>query len=314
MFRSRRHALLTAAAVFAAMPALRAETSGGAAPAPVAPASQAHVVCAGLPGIPMTSDAEQVLPLRLIRTLACGEHVMLLSGDESYTVHVRTGDGTDGYVAHTYLSTARPVDSPAPDAHVQMPSATPVNGIVRWEAGAPGCDRFLSQGRMIESVTADGVTVQVSVEDTGWKFRANLAVKNDGDSSAAVSPAHVSLDELQSGLKSLRPEDPRKLSHAKNHQMLWTEAHAQPSPSAVSSSVNGTHLETAAYRTQDYSAAEATSGSLPSVAFPSANLQPGQKASGALWFERDASAHELSLRVMVGDVIYDFPFSFEQKK
>jgi len=37
----------------------------------------------------------------------------------------------------------------------------------RWNAGAPGCDQFLSQGRLVESLTANGITVQVSLQDTG---------------------------------------------------------------------------------------------------------------------------------------------------
>jgi hypothetical protein len=31
-----------------------------------------------------------------------------------------------------------------------------------------------------------------------------------------------------------------------------------------------------------------------------------------MWFERDANARELSLRVPVGDLVFDFPLSFEQ--
>ena len=44
------------------------------------------------------------------------------------------------------------------------------------------------------------------------------------------------------------------------------------------------------------------------------NLTPGQKTTGELWFARDLNAHELSMRLAIGDVVYDFPFSFKQKK
>jgi len=33
-----------------------------------------------------------------------------------------------------------------------------------------------------------------------------------------------------------------------------------------------------------------------------------------MWFTRDTSARELSLRVPAGDLVFDFPLSFEQKK
>jgi hypothetical protein len=51
-----------------------------------------------------------------------------------------------------------------------------------------------------------------------------------------------------------------------------------------------------------------------SIALKSAALPAGQIHAGVMWFERDANAHELSLRVPVGDMVFDFPFSLEQKK
>ena len=68
----------------------------------------------------------------------------------------------EGYVARMYLNS----DS---NAVVPMTKKAPVssahvdNGIARWAAGAPGCDEFISHGRHVESITANGITVQVSV-------------------------------------------------------------------------------------------------------------------------------------------------------
>jgi hypothetical protein len=33
-----------------------------------------------------------------------------------------------------------------------------------------------------------------------------------------------------------------------------------------------------------------------------------------VWFEREGNARELSLRVPVGNLIFDFPLSFDQKR
>jgi len=40
-------------------------------------------------------------------------------------------------------------------------------------------------------------------------------------------------------------------------------------------------------------------------------LHLAKKTKGELWFARDSNAYELSLRISVGDLVFDFPFSFE---
>jgi hypothetical protein len=43
-------------------------------------------------------------------------------------------------------------------------------------------------------------------------------------------------------------------------------------------------------------------------------LKPGQVTAGVIWFERSAHARELSLRVSVTDLVFDFPLFFDQRK
>lgn len=324
MFMSRRHILLGSAALLASLPALAAENSSGAA-APVAPAAQAWVKCPATTSVPMTSDAEQALPLRLVRTLSCGENVAMISDSEGYTAHIRTKDGQDGYVAIMYLSKFPDgFAHSAKAADAQPSSANAVNGVARWEAGAPGCSQFMNHGQLVESITADGVTVQVSLEDTGWKFRTGVAVSNNSDSTADVLPALVSLDELKPTLHSLRAQDPKKMAHAKEHQILWTESNAQPSPSAVAEH-DGASLQEASYHVPNYFLRDASSSKAKytttaesdnpvALSLKQTRLQPGQKTVGVVWFEREAGARELSLRVPVGNLIFDFPLSFDQKR
>jgi hypothetical protein len=66
-----------------------------------------------------------------------------------------------------------------------------------WQAGALGCDQFFSKDHTVESATASGVTVQVSLEDSGWKLRATVAVSNKGEEVVELFPARITLDELQ---------------------------------------------------------------------------------------------------------------------
>jgi len=324
MYASAKSILLASAILLAGLPA---EATEEAAVAPVAaPAAHASMHCPGITSVPMTADATQALPLRLVRTLSCDESVAILSDSEGYTVHVSTFDGKDGYVARVYLNMG---GSPANVAEHQPASAIAVNNVVRWQAGASGCDQFFSKGHTVESATAKGVTVQVSLEDSGWKLRTTIAISNQSEEVIELFPVLITLDELQPNLKTLLAQDPVKLSHVVNHQVLLTQANAQPSPSAVTFlAVNPQTLGAAGYRppTPDYfgdhlvlastnnrAASAPSAAELKSMALKHSKLAAGQTIAGVTWFERDGSARELSLRVPVGDLVFDFPLSFEQK-
>ena len=320
MYVSARPALLGSAFLLAALPA--AASDEAVAPA-AAPAPRATVNCPGISSVPMTADAAQALPLHLVRNLSCGESVVILSDSEGYTVHVRSADGTAGYVARMCLNMGA-----APSVPDHQTFSTAVNNVVRWQAGAPGCDQFFSKGHTVESATANGVTVQVSLEDSGWRLRATVAVSNKGEEVVEVFPALITLDELQPNLKSLLAQDPAKLSHFVNHQVLLTQANAQPSPSAVAYHRNNPpapstamyHLATPDYFSENvaltsdsYHAVVPFASQLRALALKYTKLASGQKTTGLIWFERDGNARELSLRVPVGDLVFDFPLSFEQK-
>jgi hypothetical protein len=315
MVLSAKQILFGSALLLAGSPLFATETAANAG---VAPTPRAYINCPGISNVPMTADAEQALPMRQVATLACGQQVAVLADNEGYTAHIRTSEGKDGYVARMYLTTATPIAQPGAerDTPVSINNATAVNGIVRWNAGAPGCDQFVSQGRKVESATANGVTVQVSLQDTGWKLHASVAVSNESSAQMYVHPSLVTLDELTPTLRNLREENPAKLAHNEaNHQLMHSEYVAVPPPSAVVLHQRvAPQVSAVAYRfapVQDYLGLGDETASVRNIALKAANLAPGQKTSGELWFVRDAKAHELSLRISVGDLVFDFPFSFE---
>jgi len=310
--------LLSSALLVAGIPLFATETSASSG---MAAPPRAYVKCVGVTSVPVTADAEQALPLTQIATLACGEAVFLLSDNGGYTLRIRTSDNKEGYVAYMYVTQeATPFRPKTRDsAPVQLPNAVVQNGVVHWNAGAPGCDQFLSNGHMVESATANGVTVQVSLQDTGWKLRATIAVSNESGEKVYVLPALITLDALKPGLRNLRQENPAKLAHKEvNHQLMRAESTAQPSPSATAyRSGPGVTLNAPAYRifpVQDYLANNTDAPPVKTLALKNVNLAPGQKTAGELWFARGANASELSMRLSIGDVAYDFPFSFNQKK
>ena len=323
MFRvGLKSSLLGAALLCATVPALAAEETTNSGVAPVARLPRATINCPGITSVPMTADAEQSLPMRVVATLACDEPVSIVSDNEGYTSKVRLSDGSEGYVARMYLN----MHGLVAVAALQPSAATPVNNVVRWQSGAAGCDQFSVKGYTVESATANGLTVQVSLQDSGWKLRATIAISNAEGETVEVFPALVTLDELEPGLKQLPALDTAKLTHVVNHEVLWTQANAQPSPSARASDA---HVSGVSYRTSSENifidhnvpiasntreqTAPATS-ELNSLALKHTNLAPGQKTTGVVWFQRDPGARELSLRVPVGDLVFDFPLSFNKKR
>jgi hypothetical protein len=302
---TRKHLILAAFAVTAlALPSQAAEKSGSAVAA--APGGlRGTVVCrGGGTNVPVTADAEQAIPLHIVARLNCGDEVSVVSDSEGYTLMVHTADGKDGYVARMYLTELR-----AAAANARPNEAVVDNGIARWQSGAPGSDQFFSGGSVVESLTANGITVQVSLQDTDWKLRANVAIANQSTEEVHFDPAAFTLDELKPRLRALAYQNPRELAKAMTHQVYWTNVSAVAPPSAVY--MNAVY-KTSAYvpATPNYLAQEAQP--IQASVLDARTLAPKEKASGVVWFERDRNPQQLTLRVFVNDQIFEFPLSFPQ--
>jgi hypothetical protein len=230
---------------------------------------------------------------------------------------VRTEDGKSGYVVWINVAKGEVI---APTKSVRQPAVIK-DGKTRWLAGTEGSQRFYSEGLEAESLTVNGVTVQVSLQDTGWKLLANIAVANGGLQAVHVVPSNITLVTLGQVKKSLPYQQPKKLRTAVNHQILWTEADAAPSASG--------YLVNAGYRTSDSDGLNRTQNYLAqhqvdveskaefnphseinTVALKDAAILPSGHISGSTWFERDGKLQEMILRVPVGDLVYEFPLSF----
>jgi hypothetical protein len=322
--------------VLGAMASLAMGQASGAAEdtnTPVAPAAvgaRGLISCHGASSVPVTSDPEQTIPMKIVAILNCNNEVAVLSGFEGYTVKIRMADGKNGYVEVSHLvTTSQPASAPAA---APTEAAVSSSGVVRWRSGQAGSEQLFSAGNLVESLTAEGLTVQVSLVDTGWKFRAEVAVANAGENAVDVRPSRMTLDELEPALKSLPYQAPGKIASALNHQVLWTAANAAPTPSAVAqhSAFESGNFYPAAYQapaSQNYLALhqEAERMALKSVPLDSvkqikalalhdASIKPNENISGAVWFERDPNSRELSMIVPAGDLLFEFPFSFPARK
>jgi hypothetical protein len=92
-----------------------------------------------------------------------------------------------------------------------------------------------------------------------------------------------------------------------NSSLSMLANRANPAPDYLSP-----HLTSASARPGAFERAESVN--VRAVALKTVSLPTGQITAGVMWFARDANARELSLRVPVGDLVFDFPLSFEQKK
>ncbi len=329
-------ALLSIIASSALVPASGAQTDTqpAATAAPVAP--NWKIACPGVRNVPMTADAEQSLPLQVIATLKCGEDVTVLDNNEGYTVKIKTADGKIGYVAAIYVKKI-----PAPRRPPSVDSANIENGVARWQQDTPGCDHFLSNGILVESLTANGITVQVSLHDTGWKLRANVAIANSGSQPIHIEPSQFILDDVGVHGKPLFYQDPAQLAKNVTHQVLWTEAIAEPSsapphsassaksvsatnvgyksPSAPSASapnyiIQHQYKEENAVRMQGKQTLNKTAQQILALALKPATIEPNDKVAGAVWFERGKNPQQLMLRIPVENQTLEFPLSFKQQK
>jgi hypothetical protein len=327
-------ALLSLTAYFF-VPAACAQ-NGAQPTGPVTGAPNWIINCPGVRNVPMTADPQQSLPLQLIATLKCGDEVTVLANDEGYTVQIRTADGTIGYVAAMYLKKL-----PAARRPLTLNSVNLKNGVARWQEGAPGCDHFMSNGILVESLTVNAVTVQVSLHDTGWKLRANVAIANGGSESVSIDPAKFILDEIGANGKPLFYQDPVELAKNVTHQVLWTESIAEPlttSPGATSSgeSISATnaaytssfaptasapnyilqhqYAEENAVRKEGKQTLNNTGQQILALALKRGDVDPNDKVAGAVWFERGKNPKQLMLRIPIGSQTLEFPLSFNRQK
>ena len=332
----RKSTLLGIVAALALSQSSQAEETANGAASPSKSVLTSTISCNGYPNVSMTKDQEQSLPMQTIATLECGEQVTVLSDMDAYTVNVLTLDGKNGYVARMYLTypTRKHVDAAA----LPGENAAVSNGIVRWQSGAKGSAQFRSGSESVESLTANGVTVQISLQDTGWKMRANVAVVNSSKQAVYVLPRLVSLDEVAPLIKPLRYQDPSQVAKAATHQLLWTSANAAPSLNAQAQRSSGSlapeltavsfklppadpspnylaqHqiLEETAAKNQ--SALVDLTREIKSLSLQECTLKSGEKVAGAVWFDRDAKSSQLVLRVPVDGLIFEFPLSINHEK
>jgi len=266
------------------------------------------VNCHGLNSVPLTADSLQSLPLHLVTNLSCDQGLAVISDPDAYTVNVRTADGKSGYIAGMYLMKAPPA-KPAPK--VETVSASTNNGVARWRPGAKGCDEFTKNGVPVESLTANDVTVQVSLTDTGSKLRADVAVGNFGNLHVYVNPVGITLESKGAHARSLSYRDPAQLAKEINNGKAVNADYVNEDFSPVFASANAERKPA-----EDLSRPQAQqTASVPdqfsAAALKKGTLRPEARTWGAVWFDRDENSNQFVLRVPIDNQIFEFPVALD---
>jgi hypothetical protein len=267
------------------------------------------VNCHGLASVPLTADALQALPLHLVTNLSCDQGLAVVSDPDAYTVNVRTADGKTGYIAGMYLMKVPP---PKPAPKVETVSASTNNGVARWRPGAKGCDEFTKNGVPVESLTANEVTVQVSLTDTGSKLRADVAVGNFGNSHVYVNPVGITLESRGPHARSLSYRDPTQLAKEANGGTAVNADYRYADFSPVFAPAYTGERKPA----EDLSQPQAQQiASVPdqfsAAALKKGTLRPEGRTWGAVWFDRDENSNQFVLRVPIDNQIFEFPVALD---
>jgi hypothetical protein len=329
-----RTLVLIAAASGLVLPQASRAQEAAAPSAQVVSSSPAWLIrCPGLTAsVPLTADSAQALPMHLVATLNCGDQVSVLSDVEGYTVNVRIADGKTGYVAGMYLVKA-PASKPVPAVkaaaaakpapRVAPASAIVRDGVARWRRGAQGCEQATKDGAVVESLTANGVTVQVSLRDLGAKLRASVGVDNASPEYVYVNPIGISLESRGEHWKSLAYVSPAQLANEMAQQAASGEA--APANLEYKASDDSSLFPTVAYTPARHAGDDETpeqqqpnqallkaAKQFNAEALKKGVVKPDDKVSGAVWFERDASPDQYVMRVPIDNQVFEFPLSLHQ--
>jgi hypothetical protein len=215
---------------------------------------------------------------------------------------------------------------------------------VRWQEGAESSDKFISDGAVVKVLTVGGVTVSASLQDTGWKMRADIMITNRSGQRFDVLPETFTLEVIAPKSKSLAYQSPDKLAKSIYRKARWSVALTMVAGSlATQQSTSKSSAQGSVYATDntgnlgygtykgnstttttfpDYAARERADEQARNIIQSAADaidyiyrvslkantLMPGRDIFGAVYFERDKKAEGVVLTIPVGNTIFEFPF------
>lgn len=186
-------------------------------------------------------------------------------------------------------------------------------GVIHWTEGAPNAGSDVKDGVKIENFKTDDVHIYVSladIKDTEYN-RVWVQISNHGKSPIDFNPQSA---VLLRGDKSVRAEAPDK---AANAIQKFGEAKSQELGSAKCNNMIATQC--AANNSQIAMAKQVAVYSAQQGQWVRDNavrqktLNPGDETQGAILFKKERKSADYTLRIPVGNQVFEFPLSAQNK-
>ena len=184
---------------------------------------------------------------------------------------------------------------------------------IRWVEGAPNATSDIKNDTKIEGLKTDDVHIFVSlsdIKDTEYN-RVWVQVSNHGKSPIDFNPQSA---VLLKGDKAVRAEVPEK---AANSIQKFGEAKSQELSSAHCTMMTAAGCQPTNAQMQVSKQVLAFSGQqaqwVRSNALTNKTIAPGEEAQGAIVFRKDKKSADYVLRVPVGQQVFEFPLSAQNK-
>lgn len=186
---------------------------------------------------------------------------------------------------------------------------------------------YFLNGEALQQITDNGVTVTVSLHDTGKVNWLTVYVANDSDDAVNVIPSNISLHQISPKDENLRLKTERELERSVGRGVFWGQVVASLG-AGLSRSFSTTTVTdsygnavTATVNTPDYEAqarwlawadavaarGEAVKNVIGHDYLRATTVFPGSRFAGRLCFQRDKAFGTGTAIIALGEKVFRFP-------
>ena len=180
---------------------------------------------------------------------------------------------------------------------------------------------YYYNGETIEQLTVRGVTVTISLNDTGKFNQLAVFVSNSSSEAVNVLPSSFALRQTSPQELDLTVKSEMEIQRIAGKHALWTHVASGVTSSVtyVKEKMAGEDGQSAEAEVQDYDAQarwlahvdelgkRGDTKTLVRAYLRSTTIFPGSKLSGVLWFDRTEAFASGTVKATFGSRVYNFP-------
>lgn len=181
---------------------------------------------------------------------------------------------------------------------------------------------YYYNGDTIEQLTLHGVSVTISLNDTGKFNQLAVFISNSSSDAVNVLPSNFALRQTNPKDVDLGLKSEQEIQRIAGKHALWTHVASgvTSSVSYMKDKMSGEDGQTTEAAVQDYDSQarwlthvndlgkRGDTKALARLYLRSTTMFPGAKLSGVLWFDRADVFASGTVRVAFGSRVYSFPF------